>query len=247
MNLEGKVALVTGCKQGIGYGIALSLAESGVDVILNDINISEQDEIYKEISKFGKKVLCASGDISKEDQVDLIFQKVKAEFGKLDVLVNNAGITRDAMSTKMTMEQWNQVLGVNLTGTFLCAKSAVKLMEAAGGGSIINFSSINGFKGNIGQANYSATKSAIVGLTRTLALEYAKKNIRVNAIAPGFIDTPMTQIIPEHIKQEAISKIPLQRMGTPKDIANAVLFLSSSLSDYVTGQTIHVNGGLYLY
>jgi NAD(P)-dependent dehydrogenase (short-subunit alcohol dehydrogenase family) len=222
MNLEGKIALVTGCKQGIGYGIALSLAENGADVILNDINISEQDEIYKEISKLQKKALCVSGDISKEEQVDLIFQKVKSEFGKLDILVNNAGITRDAMSTKMTMEQWNQVLAVNLTGTFLCAKSAVNLMEAVGGGSIINFSSINGFKGNIGQANYASTKAAIVGLTRTLALEYAKKNIRVNAIAPGFIDTPMTQVIPEHLKQDAISKIPIKEKGYAKRIANSV-------------------------
>lgn len=245
MKLEGKVALVTGCKQGIGYGIALSLAENGAEVILNDISISEEDDIYKEISKMGEKAVCMSADISKEEDVDSIFYKIQSKFGKLDILVNNAGITRDAMSQKMTMEQWNQVIGVNLTGTFLCAKAAVRLMEEAGGGSIINFSSLAGVKGNIGQANYSSTKAAVIGLTKTLSLEYAGKKIRVNAIAPGIIDTPMTQTIPDTVIENMISRIPLQRMGTPRDIANVVLFLASSRSDYITGQVIHVNGGMY--
>lgn len=245
MNLQGKVALVTGCKRGIGYGIALTLAQNGVEVVLNDINISQQDDIYKEIVKLGRKAICVSADISKEQQVQMLFEQIKTEFGKLDILANNAGITRDAMSHKMTMEQWDQVMDVNLKGTFLCSREAQKLMQEAGGGSIINFSSIVGFQGNIGQANYSATKAAIMGLTKTLSREYARKNIRVNAIAPGFIDTPMTQVIPEHIKNDMIDKIPLKRMGTSEDIANVVLFLASSLSDYVTGQVIHVNGGSY--
>jgi len=245
MEFAGKVALVTGCKQGIGYEIALTLAENGADLVLNDIGISENDEIYKAISKLGRKAVCAGADISKEEDVEQLFAKVNAEFGKLDILVNNAGITRDTMSSKMTMDQWNKVIAVNLTGTFLCAKSAVKLMEAAGGGSIVNFSSLAGVKGNIGQANYSATKAAVIGLTKTLSLEYARKNIRVNAIAPGVIATPMTETIPDNVKQNMISRIPLARMGTPRDVANVVLFLASTQSAYVTGQLLHVNGGMY--
>jgi 3-oxoacyl-[acyl-carrier protein] reductase len=245
MNFTGKVALVTGSKQGIGYEIALSLAENGADVVLNDVGISEEDEIFKKISNLGRKAICASADISNEDQVNQLFDKVKTEFGKLDILVNNAGITRDAISSKMTLDQWNKVIAVNLTGTFLCSKAAVKLMEVPGEGAIINFSSLAGVKGNIGQANYSASKAAVIGLTKTLSLEYARKNVRVNAIAPGVIATPMTETIPDNVKQNMISRIPLQRMGTPRDVANVVLFLASPESAYVTGQLIHVNGGLY--
>lgn len=245
MDFSGKVALVTGCKQGIGYEIALSLAENGADLVLNDVGISEGDEIFKEISKLGKKAVCISADISNEDQVNQLFEIVKTEFGKLDILVNNAGITRDSMSSKMTMDQWNKVIAVNLTGTFLCSRAAVKLMEAAGEGAIVNFSSLAGVKGNVGQANYSASKAAVIGLTKTLSLEYARKNVRVNAIAPGVIATPMTETIPDNVKQNMISRIPLQRMGTPRDVANVVLFLASSQAAYVTGQLIHVNGGMY--
>jgi 3-oxoacyl-[acyl-carrier protein] reductase len=245
MDFSGKVALVTGCKQGIGYEIALSLAENGADLVLNDVGISEGDEIFKEISKLGKKAVCISADISNEDQVNQLFETVKTEFGKLDILVNNAGITRDSMSSKMTMDQWNKVIAVNLTGTFLCSRAAVKLMEAAGEGAIVNFSSLAGVKGNVGQANYSASKAAVIGLTKTLSLEYARKNVRVNAIAPGVIATPMTETIPDNVKQNMISRIPLQRMGTPRDVANVVLFLASSQAAYVTGQLIHVNGGMY--
>jgi 3-oxoacyl-[acyl-carrier protein] reductase len=245
MDFSGKVALVTGCKQGIGYEIAMSLAENGADLVLNDVGISEGDEIFKEISKLGKKAVCISADISNEDQVNQLFETVKTEFGKLDILVNNAGITRDSMSSKMTMDQWNKVIAVNLTGTFLCSRAAVKLMEAAGEGAIVNFSSLAGVKGNVGQANYSASKAAVIGLTKTLSLEYARKNVRVNAIAPGVIATPMTETIPDNVKQNMISRIPLQRMGTPRDVANVVLFLASSQAAYVTGQLIHVNGGMY--
>jgi len=245
MDFSGKVALVTGCKQGIGYEIALSLAENGADLVLNDVGISEGDEIFKEISKLGKKAVCISADISNEDQVNQLFETVRTEFGKLDILVNNAGITRDSMSSKMTMDQWNKVIAVNLTGTFLCSRAAVKLMEAAGEGAIVNFSSLAGVKGNVGQANYSASKAAVIGLTKTLSLEYARKNVRVNAIAPGVIATPMTETIPDNVKQNMISRIPLQRMGTPRDVANVVLFLASSQAAYVTGQLIHVNGGMY--
>lgn len=245
MDFTGKVGLVTGCKQGIGYEIALALAENGADMVLNDVGISESDDIFMEISKLGRKAVCISADISNEDQVNQLFETVKTEFGKLDILVNNAGITRDSMSSKMTMDQWNKVIAVNLTGTFLCSKAAVKLMEIAGEGTIVNFSSLAGVKGNVGQANYSASKAAVIGLTKTLSLEYARKNVRVNAIAPGVIATPMTETIPDNVKQNMISRIPLQRMGTPRDVANVVVFLASPQSAYVTGQLIHVNGGMY--
>lgn len=245
MSLIGKVALVTGCKQGIGYGIALFLAENGAELVLNDLDITEEDSIYKEISKLGIKAICISSDISNEQSVRTMFETIKMEFGKLDILVNNAGITLDSMAHKMSMEQWNKVIAVNLTGTFLCAKFAAELMSIAGGGSIVNFSSLAGVKGNIGQSNYASTKAAVIGLTKTLSLEYAKKKIRVNAVAPGVIDTPMTQKIPKEVKENMISRIPLQRMGTARDIANTVLFLASEASSYITGQVIHVNGGMY--
>lgn len=243
MLLEGKIALVTGCKRSIGYDTALTLAENGADMVLNDVAISEDDDVVKDVRALGRKAIFVSGDVSKEDDVKRMMETIKAEYGRLDILINNAGITRDAMAHKMTMDQWNQVIAVNLTGTFLCAVNAMPIMQE--GASIVNLSSVVGSRGSIGQANYVSTKAGVQGLTKTLALEFAKKGIRVNAIAPGFIDTPMTQAIPEEIRKQKVAAIPLKRMGNGRDIANGALFLVSPLASYITGITLHINGGTY--
>lgn len=242
--LNGKVALVTGGKQGIGYAIVHTLAKNGATVIINDIRISENDEIYKVVKELGSNAMCISTDVSNEDDVIAMYEAVKNKYGKLDILVNNAGITDDAISSKMTYTQWQRVIDINLTGIFLTTKYAKDLMKSDGG-SIVNFSSLAGVKGNIGQANYTASKAGIIGLTKTFALEYAKNGIRVNAVAPGVIESPMTDAIPSQIKAGMIARIPMQRMGTPYEIADLVKFLVSNESSYITSQLIHINGGLY--
>ena len=244
--LQGKWALVTGCKQGIGRSVAITLTEYGADLILNDLKISDEDDVVAAVKQLGRKAICISADIASPESVDAMFAQIKEKAGRLDILVNNAGITIDAMAHKMTFDQWNKVLAVNLTGTFLCCQGAAKMMTENKFGKIINTSSIAGFIGNIGQANYSATKGAVAALTKTLAKELAGKGIYVNAVSPGFVETPMTEKIPDELKQQMIAKIPLKRIGLPKDIANVVVFLASPLSDYVTGQTIQINGGTYM-
>ncbi len=244
--LAGKRALVTGCRRGIGRGIAVKLAEYGADLILNDLTIAESDEVVAAVRNLGRKALCISADIANPDSVAAMFAAIKQECGGLDIMVNNAGITADAMSYKMTIEQWNQVMAVNLTGTFLCCQAASKLMMEQKSGKIINTSSAAAFMGNIGQANYSATKGAVASLTKTLAKELAGKGICVNAVSPGFIQTPMTDKIPAEVKEQMIARIPLRRMGQPEDVANVVVFLASPLADFVTGQTIQINGGSYM-
>ncbi len=199
----------------------------------------------KAVRGLGVEYLPLSANVAEEETVEGAFAAIAQKYGKLDILINNAGITRDAMSKKMTVAQFRQVLDVNLLGSFLCAKKAMELMGKAGG-AIVNFSSIAGFLGNVGQANYSASKAGVIGMTRTLALEGARSHVRVNAVSPGFIATPMTETIPPEIKEAAISKIPLQRIGMPEDVANAVLFLVSDMSSFITGHCIHVNGGRYM-
>lgn len=245
LDFNGKVAMVTGAKQGIGYAVALALAECGARVAAVDLHITDGDDICTAIRSAGSDCLPLSADVADASQVQAAFSKVQEVFGGLDVLVNNAGITRDATVRKMTEEQFDAVIRVNLKGTFLCARAAMGLMRKKGG-AIVNFSSASGFMGNVGQVNYSASKAGVIGMTRTLALEGARHNIRVNAVAPGVITTPMTDAMPEDIRNAIIAKIPLQRAGLPEDVADGVLFLASDLASFVTGQCLHINGGRYM-
>jgi len=244
-NFNGKRALVTGARQGIGFVTALMLAECGAKVAVVDLHITQEDEICKAIRAMGGECLPLSANVAESDDVRNAFLRVKDTFGGLDVLVNNAGITKDATVKNMTEEQFDAVLSVNLKGTFLCAKEAMALMRKDGG-SIVNFSSASGFLGNVGQANYAASKAGVIGLTRTLALEGARHGIRVNAVAPGVISTPMTDAIPDNIREAIVAKIPLRRVGVPEDVAHGVLFLASELSSFITGHCLHINGGRYM-
>jgi NAD(P)-dependent dehydrogenase (short-subunit alcohol dehydrogenase family) len=245
MRLENKVAVVTGAGRGIGKGIAVRLAEEGANLVIADVDLAIATGTVAEIKVLGRKAIALKTDISKrEDAQNLIAQTVR-EFGRIDILVNNAGINRDAMLHKMTPEQWDLVIAVNLTGTFNCLQAAVIVMREQGNGRIINISSAS-WLGNIGQANYSASKAGVVGLTKTAARELAKKNITVNAICPGFIDTEMTRGVPDKVWEMMIAKIPLGKVGTPRDIGNMVAFLGSDDASYVTGEVINVGGGMIL-
>jgi 3-oxoacyl-(acyl-carrier-protein) reductase len=245
MRLENKIAVVTGAGRGIGKGIAIRLAEEGANVVVADVNLEIATLAVDEIKKLGRKALPVKTDVSKwEDAENLIASTVR-EFGRIDVLVNNAGINRDAMLHKMTSEQWDQVIAVNLTGTFNCLKAAALVMREQEYGRIINISSA-GWQGNIGQANYSASKAGVIGLTKTAARELAKKNITVNAICPGFIDTEMTRGVPDKVWEIMVSKIPMGKVGTPRDIGNVIAFLASDDASYVTAEVINVGGGMVL-
>jgi 3-oxoacyl-[acyl-carrier protein] reductase len=246
MRLKGSNAIVTGSAQGIGKAIALAMAREGANICIADINIENTEDIVKEISSFGVKCITARLDVSSQESVSEVFTAMTDEFGSLDILVNNAGITRDTLAMRMKEEEWDAVLNINLKGTFLCSKEAIKIMAKQRSGKIINISSVVAFIGNPGQANYSASKAAVVGLTKTLAKEYAARGIRVNAIAPGFIRTAMTDALSDKVKDEMKNAIPLREFGTPEDVAGASVFLASKESDYLTGQVIHVNGGMYM-
>lgn len=247
IDLKGKTAVVTGARQGIGRAVAVELARAGADIFAVDLAIDERDEVCAELAGLGVRCYPAACNVADEEAVRALFARVREACGAADILANNAGITKDAMTKNMTAERFRQVLDVNLVGSFLCAKEAMLLLKAAGrGGAIVNFSSIAGFLGNPGQTNYSASKAGVVGLTRTMALEYARYGIRVNAVVPGFINTPMTTAIPEDLKKAGIAKIPLGRAGEPEDVANAVAFLASDLAAFITGHCVHVNGGRYM-
>jgi 3-oxoacyl-[acyl-carrier protein] reductase len=246
MILKDKNALITGAAQGIGRQIALEMAKEGANIGVADVNIENAETTAKEIKELGVKCLAIKLDVSKQNEIISAFEVFIKEFGRLDILVNNAGITKDALILRMKDEDWDTVIDVNLKGTFLCSKEAIKLMVKQQYGKIINISSVVAFTGNPGQVNYSASKAGIVGLTKTIAKEYATRGIRVNAVAPGFIQTAMTEAIPEKIREEMKKSIPLGCFGAPEDIANAVVFLASKKADYITGQVIHINGGMYM-
>lgn len=245
-NIE-KTALVTGASRGIGRAIALALASKGFAVALNYAGSHDAAEaVKKEIEDAGGKAFTVQGDVSKSEDVDRIFKTVKDEFGGLDVLVNNAGINRDALLIRMKESNWDDVIATDLKSDFLTTKAAAAMMMRKRKGSIINISSVVGIMGNIGQANYAAAKAGVIGLTKACAKEMAARNIRVNAVAPGFIETAMTDGIPEKIREGMIASIPLGRMGQPEDIARAVCFLASDDASYITGQVLVVDGGLVM-
>lgn len=245
-NIE-KTALVTGASRGIGRAIALALASKGFAVALNYAGSHDAAEaVKKEIEAAGGKAFTVQGDVSKSEDVGRVFMAVKDEFGGLDVLVNNAGINRDALLIRMKESNWDDVIATDLKSDFLTTKAAAAMMMRKRKGSIINISSVVGIMGNIGQANYAAAKAGVIGLTKACAKEMAARNIRVNAVAPGFIETAMTDGIPEKIREGMISSIPMGRMGQPEDVAKAVCFLASDDSSYITGQVLVVDGGLVM-
>jgi len=246
MRLKNKVALVTGGGRGIGRAIILALAKEGTDIVACDINLENLEEVAKEIEKLGRKVLVLKADVSKISEVEEMVKKALDKFTKIDILVNNAGITRDNLILRMSEEEWDQVLDINLKGTFNCLKTVTRPMMKARSGSIINIASVVGIMGNPGQANYAASKAGIIGLTKSAAKELASRGINVNAIAPGFIETTMTEALGDEAKERLTSQIPLKRLGETTDVANLVVFLASDDASYITGEVIKVDGGMLM-
>ncbi len=242
IDLSDKKALVTGSTRGIGRAIAEYLAKAGAFVIITGRDEEKAKQTAEEISN---NSLGIAMDLSDAGSIRSAYERIEKELGPVDILINNAGITKDKLFIRMSLEDWEEVLRVNLTGTFLLTSLVVKGMLKKRWGRIINISSVVGFMGNIGQVNYSSTKSALVGFTKSLAKELAGRNITVNAIAPGFIETDMTAVLSEEIKKEYLKNIPLQRFGKPEDVAGMVVFLCSSMAEYITGEVIHINGGMF--
>jgi 3-oxoacyl-[acyl-carrier protein] reductase len=247
MELEGKIAIVTGANQGIGRTIALTLAEAGADIVAVDLFKNEQTaELVQQIEEMGRKCLPMQADVSKEDEVNVFVKEAVSQCGKIDILINNAGITRDGLVMRMKADDWSKVLDVNLASMFYCTKAVAKPMFKKRSGYIIMISSIIGAMGNAGQANYAAAKAGAIGLMKSVAKEFAPRGIRVNAIAPGFIQSAMTDALPEDVRNAYLDQIPLKEFGTSQDVADSVKFLVSGKADYITGQVIHINGGLYM-
>lgn len=247
MILEGNTALVTGASRGIGREIALELAKQGANIAVNFAGSeAKANEVVEEIKSMGREAFAIKCDVSNADEVADMIKKTVERFGKLDILVNNAGITKDNLLMRMKEEEWDDVININLKGVFLCTKAVTRQMMKQRYGRIINIASIVGVSGNPGQANYVAAKAGVIGLTKTTAKELASRNITVNAIAPGFITTDMTDKLTEEVKTEMLKQIPLARFGEPKDIAKTAAFLASSDSSYMTGQTLHIDGGMVM-
>ena len=244
MNFNGKTALITGAGRGIGKTIAVKLAESGLDIAIADMN-PVSDDVLREIEEYGTKCLAFQLDVTDFESVESVVKKIIDETGGIHILVNNAGITQDNLFMRMKPEQWSQVIDVNLNGVFHVTKAVIRTMVKQHSGRIINISSVVGFSGNPGQVNYSSTKSGLIGFTKSLSREVGTRGITVNAVAPGFINTAMTQALNESQQQAILSQIPLGRMGEAEDIANAVAFLASEEASYITGTVLHVNGGMY--
>ena len=246
MELKDKIALVTGGGQGIGQVIGDNLAKSGAHVIFGDINLENAKESAESVLANGGNASATLINVADAENVKVAFDSIAKEFKPLDILINNAGITKDGLFVRMKEDDWDRVLAVNLKGSFLCGQQAAKHMMKQRQGAIVNIASIVGVMGNAGQANYSASKAGLIGLTKTMARELAPRNITVNAIAPGFIDTEMTRVLDEKIRDKLIEQIPLSRLGLPDDIAHSVAFLVSDRSNYITGQVINVNGGMLM-
>ncbi|MGC1618553.1 MAG: 3-oxoacyl-[acyl-carrier-protein] reductase [Candidatus Acidiferrum sp.] len=245
-SLKDKVALITGASQGIGRETALALAEAGAKVAAAARNEEKLTSLVNEIVNAGGEAIAIKMDVADADQIKSGFKQTLEKFGRLDILVNNAAITRDGLALRMKLEDWDAVIRTNLTGAHLCIQQALSTMMRARAGRIINIASVVAQMGNAGQANYVAAKAGLVGLTKAIAIEIASRNITVNAVAPGFIATPMTDVLPDKVKEELKTRIPLGRMGTARDVASAIVFLASDEAAYITGHVLDVNGGLYL-
>jgi len=244
--LDGKVALVTGAGRGIGRAVAEKLASEGADLALCDVKLEWLAETEAAVKAMGRKTACAAADVSKASDVEAAVEAIQAACGRIDILVNNAGITRDGYLARMSEEDWDAVLDINLKGTFLMTRAVAKLMMKQKSGNIINIASIIGLIGNAGQCNYAASKAGAIAFTKSTAKELASRNIRANAIAPGFIETKMTEVLPEEIRKKMLDAIPMRRFGLPADIAHTVVFLASDASAYMTGQVLSVNGGMVM-
>jgi len=245
IDLSGKVALVTGAGRGIGRATALKLGAAGAKVAVN-YNASEAaaQEVVGAIASDGGEALAAKADVSKSDEVDAMINHLVKEWGRVDILVNNAGITRDNLMMRMSQDEWDAVINTNLRSAYFCSRAVLRPMLRNRWGRIISLSSIVGLTGNLGQANYAAAKAGLIGLTKSIAREVASRNITANAVAPGFIQTDITAVLPEELKQAMLKTIPAERAGDPDDVANAILFLASDLASYITGQVLNVNGGM---
>ncbi|HNU80209.1 MAG TPA: 3-oxoacyl-[acyl-carrier-protein] reductase [Bacillota bacterium] len=247
MQLKGKTAVVTGGSRGIGRAIALELASCGANVVVNYTrNSKAADEVVAEIEAMGSSGMAVKADVSIASEVENLVNEVLKTFGSIDILVNNAGITRDNLIIRMTEKEFDEVINTNLKGAFICTKAVSRVMIKQKSGKIINVSSVVGIVGNAGQSNYAAAKAGLIGFTKSMAKELAKRGINVNAVAPGFIQTDMTSVLPDNVKEEFLKSIPLMRIGKPEDIAKTVLFLASEYSDYITGQVINIDGGMVM-
>jgi 3-oxoacyl-[acyl-carrier protein] reductase len=245
-NLQGKTALVTGAGQGIGRMVALTLAQRGADVAVSDINLETASKVADEIRALGRKSEAIQGDVSKAGDANATVSKAAEALGRLDILVNNAGITRDGLLMRMSEDDWDKVIAINLRGTFLCSKAAVRIMAKQRTGRVINVASVIGLRGNAGQANYAASKAGVIGLTKSIAREFAARGVTANAVAPGFIRTAMTDVLPDKVKEEIMAQIPLGKLGEPEDVANVIAFLASDDAAYVTGQVLAIDGGMVM-
>lgn len=244
--LDGKVAVITGSARGIGFAIAKQYATAGSMVVIIDLSKESVDNAVKELKKINPNITGYAADVTDAEGIESIFKTIHKELGHIDVLVNNAGITKDNLIMKMKESEWDAVINVNLKGTFICTQKVSRFMLKQRSGVIINIASVIGLMGNAGQANYAASKGGIIALTKSSAKEFAKRNIRVNAIAPGFIETEMTNQLPSEVVENYLKAIPLEKMGTPEDVAQVCLFLSTDAARYITGQTINVDGGLIM-
>lgn len=245
--LQGKIAIVTGASRGIGRATALELARHGANVVVNYAgNAQKAEEVVAEIKALGQEAFAIQADVSSSEQVQQMVKQTLDSFGRIDILVNNAGITRDNLLMRMKEEDWDSVINTNLKGVYNCAKAVTRPMMKQREGRIINVTSVVATLGNAGQANYVAAKAGVIGLTKTLARELANRNILVNAVAPGFIETDMTDELSEEVKEQMLAQIPLNQLGKPEQVAKVIRFLASSDADYMTGQTIHVSGGMVM-
>jgi 3-oxoacyl-[acyl-carrier protein] reductase len=245
MDLKDKVAIVTGAAQGIGEAIAMKLAESGAKIVVSDINEASGNQVADNI-KTKTDAIFVKADVSKSEDAQKIIEKALEKFEKIDILVNNAGITRDNLLMRMSEEEWDSVIAVNLKGTYNCVRAATKTFMKQRSGKIINIASVVGEMGNISQVNYSASKAGVIGLTKTVAKELASRNINCNAVAPGFIETDMTKVLSDQVKEKLLSMVPLNKLGQTEDVANMVLFLASDNANYITGQVFNVDGGMVM-